>query len=111
VEVSQLWVAYPGCPLVLQGVDLRVEVGQRVGVIGPNGAGKTTLFLALAGLLPLRAGQITLFGEPLQPGQFRPEVGLVFQDPDDQLFAASVDLLEAHSLEVPPSLRCQGKSG
>ncbi|MFS8905870.1 energy-coupling factor ABC transporter ATP-binding protein [Synechococcus sp. O70.2] len=90
VEVSQLWVAYPGCPLVLQGVDLRVEVGQRVGVIGPNGAGKTTLFLALAGLLPLRAGQITLFGEPLQPGQFRPEVGLVFQDPDDQLFAASV---------------------
>jgi len=90
VEVHQLWVAYPGCPPVLQGLDLRVEVGQRVGVIGPNGAGKTTLFLALAGLLPPWAGQITLLGQPLQPGQFRPEVGLVFQDPADQLFAPSV---------------------
>ncbi|ABC99770.1 cobalt/nickel transport system ATP-binding protein [Thermostichus sp. MS-CIW-21] len=90
VEVKQLWVAYPGCPPVLQGLDLRVEAGQRLGIIGPNGAGKTTLFLALAGLLPPCSGQITLFGQPLQPGQFRPEVGLVFQDPDDQLFAASV---------------------
>lgn len=52
VEVKQLWVAYPGCPPVLQGLDLRVEAGQRLGIIGPNGAGKTTLFLALAGLLP-----------------------------------------------------------
>ncbi|MFS8854329.1 energy-coupling factor ABC transporter ATP-binding protein [Synechococcus sp. H55.7] len=90
VEVNQLWIAYPGHPPVLQGLDLRVEVGQHLGVIGPNGAGKTTLFLTLCGLLPLCSGQVSLFGQPLQPGQFRPEVGLVFQDPNDQLFAPSV---------------------
>jgi len=90
VEVNQLWTAYPGHPPVLQGLDLRVEVGQHLGVIGPNGAGKTTLFLTLCGLLPPCSGQVSLFGQPLRPGQFRPEVGLVFQDPNDQLFAPSV---------------------
>jgi cobalt/nickel transport system ATP-binding protein len=81
VEVKQLWVAYPGCPPVLQGLDLRVEAGQRLGIIGPNGAGKTTLFLALAGLLPPCSGQITLFGQPLQPGQFRLRWGWCFRIP------------------------------
>ncbi|HIK20561.1 MAG TPA: ABC transporter ATP-binding protein [Synechococcus sp. M44_DOE_062] len=90
VEVSQLWAAYPGYPPVLQGLDLRVEVGQHLGVIGPNGAGKTTLFLTLCGLLPPCSGQVSLFGQPLRPGQFCPQVGLVFQDPNDQLFAPSV---------------------
>ncbi len=90
VEVNQLWTAYPGRPPVLQGLNLQVKVGERLGVIGPNGVGKTTLFLTLCGLLPMSSGQVSLFGQPLVPGQFRPEVGLVFQDPNDQLFAASV---------------------
>ncbi|MCF2970162.1 energy-coupling factor ABC transporter ATP-binding protein [Synechococcus sp. Nb3U1] len=90
VDAKQLWTAYPGRPPVLQGIDLQVKVGERLGVIGPNGVGKTTLFLTLCGLLPIRSGQVTLLGQPLVLGEFRPEVGLVFQDPNDQLFAPTV---------------------
>ncbi|MEN9223257.1 MAG: ABC transporter ATP-binding protein [Thermostichus sp. BF3_bins_97] len=90
VEVKQLWTAYPGQPPVLQGLDLQVPMGERLGVIGPNGVGKTTLFLSLCGLLPMHSGQVNLFGQLLLPGQFRPDVGLVFQEPNDQLFAATV---------------------
>ncbi|MGQ9838538.1 MAG: energy-coupling factor ABC transporter ATP-binding protein [Cyanobacteriota bacterium] len=90
VEVKQLWAAYPGHPAVLRGIDLQVKVGEHLGVIGPNGVGKTTLFLTLCGLLPICSGQVTVLGQPLVPGTFRPEVGLVFQDPNDQLFAPTV---------------------
>ncbi|MEN9201826.1 MAG: ABC transporter ATP-binding protein [Thermostichus sp. DG_1_6_bins_120] len=83
-------MAYPGHPPVLQGIDLQIKLGERLGIIGPNGAGKTTLFLTLSGLLPIYSGQVTLLGRPLVPGEFRPDVGLVFQDPNDQLFAPTV---------------------
>jgi cobalt/nickel transport system ATP-binding protein len=75
---------------VLCGISLEIQEGERVGIIGHNGCGKTTLFMLLCGVLPPLRGDILLFGEPLKPGQFRPEVGLLFQDPDDQLFSASV---------------------
>ncbi|MEN9230040.1 MAG: ABC transporter ATP-binding protein [Thermostichus sp. DG02_5_bins_236] len=90
VDAKQLWTAYPAHPPVLQGIDLQVRLGEHLGVIGPNGVGKTTLFLTLCGLLPIRSGQVTLLGQPLVPGEIRPEVGLVFQDPNDQLFAPTV---------------------
>ena len=64
--------------------------GQRVGLIGPNGAGKTTLFLVICGMLKPSAGQIFLLGKPVAYGKFNPQVALVFQNPDDQLFCPSV---------------------
>lgn len=90
LSVSGLSFSYPDRPGVLRGVELRVSPGERVGVIGPNGAGKTTLFHLLCGVLRPASGQVELFGKPVIPGEFRPEIGLVFQNPDDQLFCPSV---------------------
>lgn len=90
LATADLTFSYPDQPHVLGGITLTVHEGERLGIIGHNGCGKTTLFMLLCGVLTPTSGTITLFGEPLQPGQFRPEVGLLFQDPDDQLFSASV---------------------
>lgn len=90
LAISGLRFAYPDTPDVLCGIDLRIAAGERVGLIGPNGAGKTTLFLSICGVLRPTDGEIQLFGKPVKPGQFHPEVGLVFQYPNDQLFSPSV---------------------
>ncbi|QQE66997.1 ECF-type Co2+/Ni2+ uptake system ATPase comnponent NikO [Leptolyngbya sp. BL0902] len=90
IAAQSLSFSYPDQPGVLCGLDLAVHEGERLGIIGHNGCGKTTLFMLLCGVLTPSTGEIALFGEPLKPGQFRPEVGLLFQDPDDQLFSASV---------------------
>ena len=88
--VSGLSFSYPDKADVLRDVTLKVLSGERVGLIGPNGAGKTTLFLVISGVLKPKAGKITLFGRPIEQGGFYPEIGMVFQDPDDQLFCSSV---------------------
>ncbi|MEL7084694.1 MAG: ABC transporter ATP-binding protein [Cyanobacteria bacterium P01_G01_bin.4] len=75
---------------VLNHLDLTVYKGDRVGVIGCNGVGKTTLFHSICGVLTPTAGAIELFERPVQPGQFSHDVGLVFQNPNDQLFSARV---------------------
>ncbi len=90
LEIHDLWFSYPDRPGILQGVNLRVAAGERVGVIGPNGAGKTTCFLSICGVLNPTRGEIRVFGTPVISGQFQPEIGLVFQNPDDQLFSATV---------------------
>jgi cobalt/nickel transport system ATP-binding protein len=90
IVVTDVCFSYPDKPEVLQAINLQVEEGDRLGIIGHNGCGKTTLFLVLCGVLPPSTGTVNIFGEPVIPGQFRPELGLLFQDPDDQLFAASV---------------------
>jgi cobalt/nickel transport system ATP-binding protein len=90
IAARDLSFGYPDQPEVLTNISLTIQEGERVGVIGHNGSGKTTLFMLLCGVLTPATGTIHLFGEPLKPGQFRPEVGLLFQDPDDQLFSASV---------------------
>ncbi|MGH8945689.1 MAG: energy-coupling factor ABC transporter ATP-binding protein, partial [Acidimicrobiia bacterium] len=77
----------------LNGVTFSVEAGERLAVLGPNGAGKTTLALHLNGLLradrgTIRIGDLELQDETLQ--EIRRRVGLVFQDPDDQLFMPTV---------------------
>ncbi len=90
IAALDLCFGYPDQPEVLGNISLTIDEGDRVGIIGHNGCGKTTLFMLLCGVLAPAAGDIHLFGELLQPGQFRPEVGLLFQDPDDQLFSASV---------------------
>ncbi|WP_279308291.1 energy-coupling factor ABC transporter ATP-binding protein [Nodosilinea sp. FACHB-131] len=90
IAARDLCFGYPDQPEVLGNISLTIGEGDRVGIIGHNGCGKTTLFMLLCGVLAPAGGTIHLFGEPLKPGQFRPEVGLLFQDPDDQLFSASV---------------------
>lgn len=90
LEVSGLQFSYPDTPDVLCGVTVAVRPGEKVGLIGPNGSGKTTFFLQICGVLKPSAGQVLMFGRPVINGSFRPEVGLVFQNPDDQLFCPSV---------------------
>jgi cobalt/nickel transport system ATP-binding protein len=90
LAVANLTFAHPGQPPTLQEVSLRIAEGERVGIIGHNGCGKTTLFTLMCGVLRPDAGEISLFGEPVLPGNFHPGVGLLFQSPNDQLFSASV---------------------
>lgn len=90
IALSHVSFSYPDKPNTLQGISCAIASGERVGVIGPNGAGKTTLFMTICGVLKPTDGQISLFGQPVVVGQFRPEIGLVFQNPDDQLLSASV---------------------
>lgn len=90
LAVSGLSFWYSGRLPVLKDLNLKVWPGERVGVIGPNGTGKTTFFLLVCGVLKPAAGEIRLFGKPVVPGEFRPEAGMVFQNPDDQLFCPTV---------------------
>lgn len=93
VELDAVAFAYPDGREALRGVDLAVAPGERVAVLGPNGSGKTTLVLHLNGVLRPTAGQVRVDGlivaEP-NLREVRQRVGLVFQDPDDQLFTATV---------------------
>jgi cobalt/nickel transport system ATP-binding protein len=90
LEVHELTYSYPDKPNVLQNINLTIQPKERVGLIGPNGAGKTTLFLSLVGIQRPEAGETSLFGQPLKHRDFRPEIGMVFQKSDDQLFSPSV---------------------
>ncbi|MEM7335065.1 MAG: energy-coupling factor ABC transporter ATP-binding protein [Chloroflexota bacterium] len=89
LTITNLQFAYPETK-VLQNINLMIEQGEHIGVIGPNGVGKTTLFHTICGILKPTGGGVELFGQPIKTGQFHPEVGLVFQYPDDQLFSPSV---------------------
>jgi cobalt/nickel transport system ATP-binding protein len=93
LEVTGLAYAYPDGHQALFGVDLTVERGERVAVLGPNGAGKTTFVLHLNGILGGGAGTVRVAGLPVEKPNFaeiRRRVGIVFQDPDDQLFMPTV---------------------
>ncbi len=90
LKATDLTFTYSGDP-VLNGIDLTIFQGERVGIIGPNGGGKTTCFHLITGLLKPTAGSIEVFGQPVQVGKFQPKIGLVFQYPDDQLFSPTVE--------------------
>ncbi|MFD3479785.1 MULTISPECIES: energy-coupling factor ABC transporter ATP-binding protein [unclassified Streptomyces] len=93
LEVSGLAYAYPDGHQALFGVDLTIGRGERVALLGPNGAGKTTLVLHLNGILTGGAGTVTVAGLPVgkqHMAEIRRKVGIVFQDPDDQLFMPTV---------------------
>jgi cobalt/nickel transport system ATP-binding protein len=93
VHAVGLAYAYPNGHRGLDGIDLHVNHGERVAVLGPNGAGKTTLMLHLNGLMT-GSGALEVAGVDVGPktlGELRRRVGLVFQDPDDQLFMPTVE--------------------
>ena len=97
LDVRGLAFAYPDGHQALFGVDLHVHQGERVALLGPNGAGKTTLVLHLNGILSPDsghgAGSVTVSGLPVTREnipEIRRRVGIVFQDPDDQLFMGTV---------------------
>lgn len=85
--------SYPDGQRALAGVDLSIAAGEHVAVLGPNGSGKTTLVLHLNGILSPTVGQVQIDGLDVAPAnlaEVRRRVGVVFQDPDDQLFMPTV---------------------
>lgn len=96
LEVRGLAFAYPDGHQALFGVDLTLLKGERVALLGPNGAGKTTLVMHLNGILEAGAGEVRVAGTPINTkdkkslANIRAKVGIIFQDPDDQLFMPTV---------------------
>lgn len=93
IQVEKLSFRYPDGTLALDQVSFSVAVGERVALVGPNGGGKSTLLLHLNGILRSSTGQIQIGDMLLDDqhiGQIRARVGLVFQNPDDQLFSPRV---------------------
>lgn len=89
VEVKDLHYTYPDGTSVLHGVSFRIGHGEAVAIVGANGAGKSTLLLHLNGCLTPQKGAVRIGDFPLTRKtieQVRRTVGMVFQDPDDQLF-------------------------
>ena len=96
LEVKNIKYAYNSEYQALKGVSLKVERGEMVALLGKNGAGKSTLFLHLNGIYEPDEGQVFIDGEELKYDKksllkFRQKVGIVFQNPDDQIFAPTVE--------------------
>ena len=96
LEVKDLSYSYPDGKPALRGVSMHAAAGECVGIVGPNGAGKSTLLLHLNGILPEdegRHGEVIVCGDPITGSNLHEVhrlVGLLFQDPDDQLFCPTV---------------------
>jgi cobalt/nickel transport system ATP-binding protein len=93
VEARDLRYTYPDGTAALRGVSFLISHGESVGIVGGNGAGKSTLLLHLNGFLTPTSGEVRIGDYPLTPGtlpEARRTVGMVFQDPDDQLFMPTV---------------------
>ena len=92
VRIEKLSFSYPDGQQALSDVDLSIYRGETVALIGPNGAGKSTLLLHLNGILRSN-GRVQAFSRPIDDKnlrEVRSKIGLVFQNPDDQLFSATV---------------------
>ncbi len=93
IRLADVTFQYPDGFRALDNVSLTIQPGEKVGIIGPNGAGKSTLLLHLNGVLRAAGGTVSVHG--IEVGkktlrQVRQMVGVVFQDPDDQLFSTTV---------------------
>lgn len=95
METKQLCFNYPDGTPALKDLSIQIQKGKTTGILGGNGAGKSTLFLNLNGILRPTSGQVYHKNLPISYSskslnQLRQSVGIVFQDPDTQLFSASV---------------------
>jgi len=94
IKITDLSFAYPSQDYVFKKFHFNFSKGERIGLVGPNGSGKTTLFHLIMGLLHPSEGKIEIFGKERKVEnnfiEVRERVGLVFQDPDDQLFSPTV---------------------
>jgi len=94
IDLDGISFRYTNGNQVLEGISLRLEEGDKIGLLGENGTGKTTLFHIILGLLKPDKGEISIFGKRRKTEQdfkeIRRAIGLLFQDPDDQLFCPSV---------------------
>ncbi len=93
VQIEHLSFSYGNGHQALRDVSLHIHRGEKVALVGPNGAGKSTLMLHLNGILRPTTGVVRIGGLPVEEktlGRVRAWVGLVFQDPDDQLFSPTV---------------------
>lgn len=94
LKINDLHYTYPDGTAALRGISFSIAPGEAVGLVGANGAGKSTLLLHLNGSLLPQKGSVQIMGERLAPQTLkaaRRQVGLVFQDPDDQLFMPTVE--------------------
>ncbi len=94
VEAERLTFRYGDGRLALDGITLAVAPGERLGIIGASGAGKSTFLLHLNGVLLASSGVVRIDGEPIHRNnlaEIRSRVGIVFQNPDDQLFSPTVE--------------------
>ena len=93
VEISHLSYAYPDGHPALTDINLVIQKGECLGLVGPNGAGKSTLLLHLNGILSGKTGEVRILGQTISKQNLswvRNQVGLVFQNPDDQLFCPTL---------------------
>jgi len=94
IKITDLSFAYPSRDYVFKKFNFDFFKGERIGLVGPNGSGKTTLFHLIMGLLHPSEGKIEIFGKERKVEndfvEVREKIGLVFQDPDDQLFSPTV---------------------
>lgn len=95
LEAKDLYYNYPDGTEAIRGINFKVEEGQMISILGPNGAGKSTFFLHFNGIIEPTSGEIIIDGKTLKYDkksllEARTKVGIVFQNPDDQLFAPTV---------------------
>lgn len=96
VECQNVSFEYPNRGQALRDISLSIEEGKKTAIIGPNGAGKSTLFLHFNGVLKPKSGQVLFQGQPIvyrnkELSQLRKEVAVILQNPDDQIFSATVE--------------------
>lgn len=93
IDIQNVTYSYPDTTTAIENISLQIPVGAKIALLGPNGAGKSTLLHHLNGLKLPQEGSISIMGIPLNKKsakQIRQKVGLVFQDPDDQVISGTV---------------------
>lgn len=94
IKLEDISFAYPGGKIVFNNLNFSLIKGERVGIMGPNGTGKTTFLQIIVGLLKPQAGRVVIMGKERKTEtdfyEVRTNIGLMFQDPDDQLFCPTV---------------------
>lgn len=96
LETKNLSFTYPDGTQALKNVNIKIKKGEKIAIMGPNGAGKSTLFSHFNGLSEPTSGHVEIDGEEIvferdELLKVRQKVGIVFQDPNDQLFAPTVN--------------------